>query len=88
MTLLHTNDCETTKIKYPVCPKWTCERNVINARQDPSSMAQNIEKQSVSFSFLKVSDEYALNDLAQVIPYDPSGAEGIISFLRLCNIIQ
>lgn len=89
VTLLHTNDSETTKIKYPVCPKWTCEWNFIKARQDPSSTAQDwiywetksIEKQSASFSFLKVSDEYVLNDLAQVIPCDPSGAEGIISFM-------
>lgn len=53
-----------------------------------SRLNLSIEKQSASFSFLKVSDEYVLNDLAQVIPCDPSGAEGIISFLRLCNIIQ
>lgn len=41
VTLLHTNVSETTKIKYPVCPKWTCERNLIKARQDPSSTAQD-----------------------------------------------
>lgn len=46
-----------------------------------SRLNLSIEKQSASFSFLKFSDEYVLNDLAQVIPCDPSGAEGIISFM-------
>lgn len=41
VTLLHTNDSETTKIKYPVRPKWTCERNFRKARQDQSSTAQD-----------------------------------------------